>query len=183
MSAGGAGGEDGLIPYAEELRRLDSGAEDGDGFTVVFEADCPTGAGVVLERVREGMRAVVSVLCRDGGWPDDDAWARLLPAWFVAACGPELSDEEAQALQERWQSLPPDERDAEEDRQPWTLDGWVYWFDPDGGTERQWRWLGGRVTAPDRIQVTLESDGWPNAFGAFVWLLQTAGAERVRYPV
>lgn len=172
-----------MLSYNEELSRL-----NGDGatatsksadLTITLNVHCPGGAAEVLKRVKTVLGQVVSVRASGSEWPQVEAWARVLPGWFVEACQPEMSREEAQAWLEKWRSLSADEQAAEEARQPWALADWLHWF-AKGPDERQWRWFSGGAAGPDRLQVVLEAEGLPTAYGALVWLLRAAGAVRVQ---
>src|SRR5690348_12078427 len=87
-----------LIP--EERRHLTAGPRLGE---------VPGGAGAVgvlargganAREILERARAVLLVVLEhsEPEWPTVEEWGSLLPSWFVAACGPEMSREEA----DRW---------------------------------------------------------------------------------
>jgi hypothetical protein len=170
-----------MISYIEELRRIEgSGSASSAGtLTVALNAYCPDGAADALARIRNVLHRVVSMRATEAEWPDVDEWARELPKWFVDACRPELSQKEALAWLEKWRSLSPAEQAAEEERQPWALADWLHWF-ARSSDERQWRWLMGDTLGQDRLQITVEVEGFPTAYGALVWLLRAAGAVEVK---
>jgi hypothetical protein len=145
--------------------------------TVTLRASSVMPSEDVLRRSREVLREVVAA-SRGSEWPSLLEWNQLLPRWFVDACGPELSREEAQAWMEEWRRLTPAEKAASEERERWSLPGWLHWFAP-GDDQRQWCWLSGKAIGRDRLEVVIEVPGYPTAYGALVWLLRAAGAERV----
>jgi hypothetical protein len=170
-----------MTPYLVELERIAGRDVEPDTpyLTVTLVADCPRGAEDALARTKEALLPIVSVLARGSEWPSEDGWARLLPAWFVGACGPEMSRAAVEAWLEKWRDLPREQQIAEEERQPWALGDWLYCF-YEGADERQWRWLGAEPIGGDRLRVTLEVEGLPVAYGALRWLLRVAGASQVR---
>jgi hypothetical protein len=170
-----------MTPYLVELQRIEgTNLELGTSYvTITLLADCPRGAADALEGTKKVLVPIVSVLARGSEWPSEDDWARLLPAWFVGACGPEMSRAAVEAWLEKWRDLPREQQIAEEERHPWALGDWLYCFS-EGPDERQWRWLGADPIGRDRLRVTLEVEGLPVAYGALRWLLRVAGASRIR---
>ena len=133
----------------EELRHIREGAGGQAPPGELDTLEAPGGEGA-LARARQVLEAVVG---RDdgGGWPAASEWARLLPAWFVAAC---VDDSEV--------------RDCVLDR--WSLRAWTYWFQAD---HRQWRWWDARVV-DGRVVVDVLVLRRPYLRGALEWLLQVA---------
>lgn len=87
------------------LRRLESGPSEGEkpsGLPIEIEAECddPT---AVLARAREVLGAVLRA--SSAGWPADEAWPALLPAWFVERCAPEKTAAESEADMAKWRKL------------------------------------------------------------------------------
>src|SRR5688572_19474103 len=116
----------------DEVQRLSSGPKPGEapnGVVTRFPLLCDGNAEEVLSRCKEALRSVIGVNIEP--WPSDDEWERILPQWFVKACFPEITREEA----ERRRKLPmaEQERLAEE----WSVGAWAYWFQP---SERSWYW-------------------------------------------
>jgi hypothetical protein len=161
---------------SRELRRLRSGPEPGErpGGIDSFVARCPGNAEAVLGRARE----VMEVVLRFGteNWPPDSEWPSLLPAWFVAACGPETSVEEDERYMESWRRLSREEQIEEARRRSWSLLNWVFWMHPD---ERPWSWWHASVNGPNELLVSIEVDGWPFPWESLSWLLRASGAEDV----
>jgi hypothetical protein len=158
----------------KEPRRLDGRAGDqptANAQTVTTLATCQGDAADVLERTQDVMRTVLAH--SRGPWPTVDQWRRSLPAWFVRACAPEQSSEEAMEWLQWWRSLPPNEQPLAARERSWTLSDWLYWLEP---TERHWSWSGAMVEDPDHLHATVLVTEWPTALGALDWLLRTAGA-------
>jgi hypothetical protein len=160
----------------ERRHLLDGPAPDekpGGLGTVRFLGWCSGSAEQIIERAK----AVLTVVNQHsaGEWPTDQTWRELLPAWFVARCGPELSQEEAEAEMARRKKLPPEEqkRAAEEG---WSLLNWIYWFQPEN---RYWYWWDAKPLDDKVLVVVVEAHEWPFPSGALAWLLRAAGAERV----
>ncbi len=154
---------------SRELRRVDAGpapSEAADGFLVQVAVHARDPLGT-LSRVREVLHVILAN--RDASSVDD--WNALMPAWFLTASAPELTQEEADAALTRWRANPAAHQD-----EPWSLMNWVYWFEPE---MRSWWWWDGRVQGPDRLAITIVVEGHPFADGALRWLLQSAGAEAV----
>lgn len=159
----------------DELRRLL--AEDPAGAADVaayeFVADSPD-SGELLRNCRE----VMSVVLRrqEDEWPSLDGWRELLPRWFVDACGPELTHEQAD-WQSAWlKSLPAEQQVAAEDAIPWSLADWLEWLRP---SERTWYWLGADATDQRVLRVWVDVPGHPSPTGALEWLLKASGATKV----
>jgi hypothetical protein len=94
----------------------------------------------------------------------------------VEACAPEVSQEEAERELARRRRLSWKARAELEARARWSLDNWLYWFEPP---QRSWEWWDGRVEGADRVRISLVVDGFPFAWGALGWLLRAAGAVSV----
>ncbi|MFI5706257.1 hypothetical protein [Kribbella sp. NPDC051620] len=109
-------------------------------------------------------------------WPSVSEWQRELPQWFVLASGPEHSEQEDQEWLVWWKSLPPDQQNEVEDRQPWALSEWLEWLRP---SERTWYWLGAEQSSTTQLKVWLDTPGSPAPVGALEWLLKVAGAVEV----
>ena len=108
-----------------------------------------------------------------GRWPADEEWPRLMPDWFVRACAPEPTEEEAATWLARWRRLSPEQQAREEASLAWTLLNWVYWFRPE---DREWCWWNAWAENPDLALVEVRIDAWPAPTGALRWLLRAAGA-------
>ena len=152
-----------------ELRRIDHGPADSEsteGAFVVHITARADDSSAVLSRVREVLRIVAA----GPGLTADQDRASRMPAWFSAACAPEMTVAQADGQLARWRANP---ADHEED--PWTLANWLYWFEPD---MRSWWWDGG-VVGPDALSIEILVQGYPYANGALRWLLRAAGARDI----
>lgn len=151
-----------------------TGERAGGAGLVDVLARCQPSAATVLARCCEVLTVVIDH--QSGDWPEAHVWKRLLPAWFVDACPPEMSTEEAEQWLAHWRSLSADEQAAAERQQAWPLADWLFWLEP---AERQWHWWHGCVESQDRLRVTVEVAGWPVPLGALEWLLRAAGAVEI----
>jgi hypothetical protein len=171
-----------LMPGAEpdlvarELRRLEYGpaAELPRGLGLVrFITSTTGGVEAVLSRAKQVLARVDEYAPRR---PSDDEWRRVLPAWFVARCAPELSSQEAEAALSRWRAMSPsDQREAEKQHR-WPLLDWLYWLEPE---RRGWFWWDANASDDSHAVVAVEVQGWPFPWGALSWLLRAAGADQV----
>jgi hypothetical protein len=166
-----------LIP-PEEQRHLTAGPRPGEvpggiGLVGVFAR-----GGVDACEVLDRARVVLFEVLRHSGpvWPTIEEWRSYLPPWFVTACAPEMSREDAERWREWRRGLGPADRARAESDRGWTLTGWLYWLTP---SERQWFWWDAEVRQDATLQVSVEVEGWPAALGALDWLLQAAGAAEV----
>jgi hypothetical protein len=135
-----------------------------------FVVRCPGNAEAVLRNAREVMEVTLQFGLDD--WPSDSEWPSLLPPWFVAACAPDMPEEERQRAIEAPIRL----ADEEQDDEPWSVLNWVFWLHPD---ERQWRWWDASISSENELLVLIQIDGWPYSWGALSWLLRASGAQEV----
>src|SRR5262245_50993712 len=159
---------------SKELRRVRSGPAPGerpDGIAIeTFIARCPGNAEAVLSKSKELMEVVLRFGCKD--WPSDAEWLSLLPAWFIEACAPETSDEEAEHFFESW-TFPSREEQSEIE---WRVLGWVSWMHPE---ERSWSWWDATVSGPNQLLVTIATSEWPYSWPVLCQLLRAAGGHNV----
>ena len=160
----------------KELDRIRHGTQatppDGLGivrFTVITDGTDPS---QLLGKVRSVLEIIDEVGVER--WPTAGEWSAILPQWFVAACAPEMSREEAQRWLARWEKLSDEERRAEEEGKPWALADWLHWMEPE---RRSWWWWGSDMG--DELQVLVQVDEWPFPWGGLAWLLRAAGARDV----
>jgi hypothetical protein len=171
-------GEEGLLLIpSDERRHLERGPRTserpGGVGTIDLVATGPA-AAKLLSRAREVLAIVLNHGADD--WPLIAKWQSQLPKWFIHACSPELSRDEAEVELARWQRMSTEERAAALAETRWSLSDWLYWLEPD---ERQWFWWDARVESAERARVTVEVAGWPAPLGAIQWLLRAAGATQV----
>ena len=156
----------------DELMRLRNGVVVGGVPVVVAAAANPD---LLLHRVRTVLEIVL--VSGQGDWPSLSGWSVLLPEWFVVACAPEQPAGAADRWLSWWQSLPEPERAQVAASRPWTLSGWLYWFEQPN---RAWFWSGAGFN--DEVAVVeLEVESWPTAVGSLEWLLRAAGADSVEF--
>ena len=164
-----------------ELRRLRSGLRQGEfvqGLCVdVFDAVTDLPPDQLIERAHDVMLRVVARGIPEL-WPSDEEWPALLPDWFVEACAPEKSYEEAMQEERRWQTLSPEQRMAEAGLKKWDLSSWVYWMVPE---ERWWLWWDAGVSDDGTAIFGIDrlGDWYPELPGEFVWMLKACGATDV----
>jgi len=104
-------------------------------------------------------------------------WRSLLPSWFIAQCAEEKSKEESAQWMDWWRRLPREEQTRAEREKKWSLNSWLYWFQPD---ERQWFWWDAAVEDPDTVRVIVEVEGLPFPWGALDWLFRASGATGIQ---
>lgn len=172
-----------------ELRRLRSGpgAEDDEepGPFLVrlrFTAEDPA---QVIDNARAVLTGVVS---QTGDWPTDELWPQLLPSWFIQRCAPETREPErgepfdVEAWLRQWRAMTPEEK-AAVDQGPWTLSGWLYYFDPTeegmGDDRSWWWWHAGTDESGGWVQVA--TTGWPFGSGSLSWLIEASGGGDLVY--
>lgn len=159
-----------------EIRRLAFGPtkdEKPKGLgTVRFIARCPIGATDVITGVKSVLRIIDDAsLTR---WPDQRGWQTKLPEWFISACAPPNTAEQADQWLQWWKKLSPDEQARVEAEKDWSLGNWLYWMEP---ANRQWFWWDAEaLTDCDHVVVAIEVDAWPFPWGALRWLFKAAGA-------
>jgi len=161
-----------------EVRHLASGPTPGEKpreFLEDVTVLCKGNASLVLERCREVLSRVLSH--DESLWPSDREWPRLLPSWFVAECGPELTKRQAKHEMKRSRRLSREEMIREEARARWSVLSWIYWFMPE---ERSWWWWDAAVLEPNVLRITIEVEGSPYTAGALEWLLRASGASEVK---
>jgi hypothetical protein len=159
--------------HPDELRQLFTGPDRDEPDVrfvdrIRFQAPDPR---EVLARIREVLQTVLS----QREWLAVDAWRSVLPDWFVTACLPEQTPEEAEGWLRKWRSLNAEEKVAAEAAQRWALTDWLYWFNP-AGEDRGWAWwdAGTYDDSHGWVEVAVEGDPYPS--GALRWLLHAAGA-------
>lgn len=153
-----------------ELRRLTVGPIDNEApnsFLVDFVAECVPDAVTTLRKVKE---VWAIVLAHNLQAPNLDRWRDLLPEWFIAQCGPEISMEEAL----RRRALPMEERIRY--AQTWSLSAWVHWLQP---SERHWSWWTATPISSSILRITVAANSHPFPSGSLEWLLKCCGAHHV----
>jgi hypothetical protein len=164
--------------------------------TATFAAQDP---GETVARIREVLLAVLGFAAgAAGGWPADDRWPDLLPAWFVQRCAPEAPARQgaaeasagqgaAEVRTAWWRGLTRRQRETETRPQAtadWRLLDWISFFDPEGSAgARGWRWWDGGVSGPGTGWIRVGTDGHPyGGRGPLLWLIEAAGGYDVEVP-
>jgi len=109
-----------MIP-PEEQRHVSSGPRPGEKPTGVALTDViAEGADPLMSlgRCREVLMTILDY--PESVWPGSEEWARLLPAWFVAASSPRQTGAETEEWLARWRTLSPADRARAESEQPWS---------------------------------------------------------------
>jgi hypothetical protein len=162
------------MAMTDEVERLRRGPQVGEkpkGTVASFNLICDGNADEVLERCREALGSVLTQSADP--WPSVEHWGRVLPTWFVAACFPEITREEAQ----RRRALPLEQRERLAEQ--WSVAAWIYWFRP---SERSWYWWNAKVIDANHAQVQVVTESIPFAMGSLKWLCKAAGARQVSEP-
>ena len=161
--------------YTNELERVERGPSPGEDrygyFVVDADAACGSGAGDVLVRCREVMRAVLTQ--PEDPWPSVEAWRQLLPRWFIEAGGEEDSPDAMAEVMAGIKQMTAEEQE----KLPWPAGAWVNTFEYG----RSWFWWDAEVVAPHHLRVKLAVEGHPWSEGAIRWLLIAAGATHVTF--
>lgn len=163
---------------AVEDRHLLSGPEPGEqpggeGLVELYAHATGTASDVVIRS-----KQVVKVILDHGEKsPDLEQWRRRLPGWFVAACAPEWTREEAERWLAWWRTLLPAERIAAEDELGWSLSNWLHWLEPE---QRDWFWWQGRAVSDGTAMIEVEVTDFNAPLGSLKWLLRAAGAQQVQ---
>ncbi|MDP2185992.1 MAG: hypothetical protein Q8J93_11070 [Xanthomonadales bacterium] len=163
---------------ADEIRRLNEGPlpEEvcGGIGTIALVGLCDDNPQLVACRVREVLRVVLDIQSKP--WPTETEWRCLLPSWFVAACAPEMTHDEAEQWLKTWRTMTVEQRADLDATQRWSLADWLHWLQP---SERQWEFWECRVSDEHAVRLAIKLDAWPIAHGALDWLIRAAGANRV----
>lgn len=90
-------------------------------------------------KVIENAKAVLKLVNEHSkvAWPTDEQWRHILPEWFLAECGPELTVEQAEQEVESERNLSLEQRAELEKVARWSAADWTYWLQPD---QRLWFW-------------------------------------------
>ena len=160
-----------MIDRETELSRLLPGAAAAPlpqgSYPFRLSAQCDAPPARVLERVTEVLRAIVRE--DPEAWPVREDWVARLPRWFVDACRPERTPEQAASDLAAWRTA---RAAGEADEPAWTLMNFLYWFGPD---MRHWWWWSATICETDTFVLVLACDEFDPPHDALLWLLHTAG--------
>ncbi|MBS9386409.1 MAG: hypothetical protein NTY89_18550 [Nostocales cyanobacterium LacPavin_0920_SED1_MAG_38_18] len=163
----------------DEIRHLNTLPEPTErpkGLGIVrFIVQCPNNAEMVLNHAKEVLEAVLKQMPDET--LDNDIWNISLPNWFIDACAPEKSQEEAEQWLKWWRSLPPQEQEKASKDVKWSLEDWIYWIKPN---MRQWFWWDAIIDDACTIRIAVEVEAYPFAWGSLEWLFKASGANIVQ---
>lgn len=128
----------------------------------------------ILARVQEVLNLVLDEIAND--WEDVDGWSARLPHWFVDACAPESSREEAEQYLAEWRLMTAEQKSELARTQRWSLGEWLAWMQP---SERYWEYWNCYVKDKNTFIMEVKPSDRPYPHGAVDWLLRAAGACRV----
>ena len=137
----------------------------------MFTVKCPNNAELVLHRAKSVMESVLNQT-------SNDSLNIKLPSWFINDCVPERTHQEAEEWLIFWRSLSEQEKANISKEQKWSLQNWLYWFEPD---MRVWFWWDAFCDDANTIRVDIEVHEWPLAWGALDWLFRASGATSITY--
>ena len=164
-----------------ERRRLERGVESDEvvqgygvnTYVVKFQGDAAEG----LERIKAVVE-LINTKSREGTWPDDAEWRRLLPDWFVAYFDRDLTDAEWAEKRAREAAMTPEQRFEIWDTERPRLQEWHVDMSPE---ERYWLWWDAKFTDADTLVVGIDNTsdpGGPTMPWTFDALLSAAGGDR-----
>ncbi|MBZ9638999.1 hypothetical protein [Streptomyces sp. PSKA30] len=151
-------------------------AEAAPPVLAAFTVDVADGSPeVYAQRVRRVLSAALHLACT-AEFGDDDVPTDEFPDWFTA-----ISAREGEV----YETFARDGRTAYMNRSggnPWSLQNWIYRFDPDEDS-RGWEFWDVVPVGPSRVRVWVDSWG-ESFFGSLylLWLLYAAGASHVEGP-
>ena len=159
-----------------EIRRITKGpnlSEKPSGAGIVrFVARCPMGSDNVLTNVVSVLMLVDELTL--AGCVDPQKLSKQLPDWFIEACAPAMTQEQAERWLKWWKKLSPEDQSKAEIEKDWSLDNWLYWMLP---ANRQWFWWDAKsLSDVDHIALAIEVQCWPFPWGSLRWLFKAAGA-------
>ncbi|MET9170113.1 hypothetical protein AB0N77_04985 [Streptomyces misionensis] len=163
---------------AAELDRVQQPpvADSAPPVLAVFTVDVAEGSsGTYAERVRHVLSAALHLACT-AEFDDRDLPVDEFPDWFKSVCSP--NGEELKQFARNGCAAYRDRSGG----QPWSLQNWIYRFDPDDDS-RAWEFWDAIPVGPAQVRVWVDSWGEP-FFGSLelLWLLYTAGALHIDGP-
>ncbi len=166
-----------------ELDRITRGlsvVKEHNLLAVPFDLTATSGASVVLGKACQ----VLSIIDQKtlAGCIDISEWLACLPAWFVRFFRKELTIAESDAWHKKWRGFPPGGKENAEAEIGWSLEGWLYWLEPEN---RQWYlWSSGLPLENDsKIEVFIQTIDTPFASKSLVWLFKCSGASSFTMPL
>ena len=131
--------------YSVERARLLHGRSDDArqlGFFVYsFVVECDGDASDVLKRAKQVL-LIINEWCHEPNWPSLEEWSKLLPDWFVSACGPERTLEEYEMERQESLKLSGEESIARARGKRWSLSGFTGCLGPESRLDPTYRmWI------------------------------------------
>lgn len=163
---------------AAELDRVRQrpAVESAPPVLAVFTVDVAEGSSeAYAQRVRHVLSAALHLACA-AEFDDEDLPTDEFPDWFTSLCA--RSGEAPQHFARHGRTAYMDRSGGS----PWSLQNWIYRFDPDEDS-RGWEFWDAVPVGPAEVRVWVDSWG-ESFFGSLelLWLLYTAGAARVEGP-
>ncbi len=159
-----------------ELERLRLGLDlvkERNNFAVPFVLTAASGVSAVLNKACQVL-SIVDQKTLDG-CSSITEWRECLPAWFLLPFSVERSKQENDAWLRMWRELPPAAKAKAETEKGWSLEGWLYWLEPEN---RQWYlWSSDSdLDNDERIVLLVQAIDFPFASKSLVWLFKCSGA-------
>lgn len=166
--------EESLEAELERLRRRPV-AESTPPVLCEFTVEVSDAPDLYAERLRSVLSAAVS-LGATADFEEDELPVDGVPSWFAAlgSSGGEQAPDFAKSGRDAYETHVED--------QPWSLQDWLYRFDPDDDS-RGWEWWDVTPAGPSSVRIWVDSWG-ESLFGHqdLLWAAYTAGALRVEGP-
>lgn len=130
-----------------------------------------------LYKAKDLMRIVSGVDAES--WRVYDKTVDKLPQWFIDACRPEMTKEEADNELERWRRLSEEEKAVYDHKIQWSALNWLHAMQP---SEREWYWVGAKVLSEKEALVIIKISESPAPLGSLSWLFNASGASLKNFP-
>jgi hypothetical protein len=140
-----------------------------------FVVQCEHGAANVLESAKKILMTIDGYY--DTTWPTLEEWRDILPKEFVDRCKPEMTMEERLERIAYMKTLSDEEEREFDEKEAWTLSGWLYWLELEN---RTWFWWDARIfdkpINDTHFLIAITILDWPFPWGALKWLFKACGA-------
>lgn len=131
--------------------------------TVEAVFDSPQAAGSGADKIRAVIQQIASYADQTR-WPEDGEWKKILPEWLLKKFHYFTREELEQFLKSG----------RNRNELGWHFGSWL-----EAAKERVWRWWNLEMKE-NHLIFTLLVDGWPYSLGAFMFLVESAGAREVK---
>lgn len=158
-----------------ELARLNGHEVEGPpGLTIVrFVGKSDGDPQRIIDKIDNLLKIVDQTTLE--GWISEEEWSAILPSWFVGAFAPPMTEVERVRHLNWWRQLSDEGKAQYEVEQVWSLDGWLYWMQPEN---RQWFVLSSASEATNEINVCIQVLDWPFPWGSLRWIFRVAGCSK-----